>query len=120
MHSQVGVLPGQVLIDPGLLLEFRWVPVIGHAGRMLLRHVLEDGDAAEIQKETLEVDNTANPIKAACASVTANVHLLMLKKKKKKKKNIETHCNNEIKFTLPTIRSEQSLHPSAQAPFAAC
>lgn len=52
VHSEVGVLPGHVLIDAGLLLRLGGVPVVWHGGRMLLRHVLEDGDAAETQKKT--------------------------------------------------------------------
>lgn len=56
VHSEVCVLPGHVLIDPGLPLQVSRVPVIGHGGRMLLRHVPEDGDAAEIEEKNMGND----------------------------------------------------------------
>lgn len=55
MHSEVCVLPGHVLIGPGPLLQVGRVPVIRQGGRMLLRHVLQDGNAAEKQKQTKKI-----------------------------------------------------------------
>lgn len=47
VRTDGAVLPGQILVDPGALLEVGRVPVV--RGLELIRQIQQDGNAAEVE-----------------------------------------------------------------------